>query len=1827
MKLIRQFVFVIFVFLLFSCGKETLSFSEDGSQYISLISQSSLNRDSKITIMLTGDISNEKDIAKAASFSSEQKGHWELVAPNTIAFQADGLFKEGEEFSLSLDVGRLLNKGSGKIGITRTFQVRPAQFDMSIEALRALDAETYIVEGKVQTDIACNSDMIASAVSAMLDATAYEVRFAKNEATTTHRFTIDAVKRGKRNQVLRISYDAKNIGFKLSGSLTREIPAIGSFEIINVQDISDRALRFTFSENLNPSIDLSEYIKVLAHDTNFSYRWDFERNNLTLTCSRDAWPSGTVVSIYPNFESADGHVLQKGIDYTVIAGWEKPSLKFMDNNVILPSDGKAIVAIETKNVKGVIVQAVKVQNSNILQFLQVNELDESNEMYRVGEAVWEKAFDFEWKPEMKNKFVARGLDMTELVKKYPDGMFQIRLTFARRHSMYESLSATANEELEFPADFVNFAEYPLRAYWNSVKNADERSRYKFWEHDEDPLHPAFYIYNYNRAVLQEKNILVSNLALLAKVDSSDTVYIQAINILTSQAEKNTKIKIYNFTQSLIEEGSCDDEGRYKVKAKAGDFTFVQAKSGNNYAYLSLNTKPLSTSNFKVDGVKSYEGLKGFIYAERGVWRPGDKLHLCLIVQDLKKALPENVPLIFTLQDPMGKIIDKKVLNESVGGFYKVETQTNASDLSGTWTGRFKIGNNVWTKALKIESIIANKLAVNLKVEGDYFTSGLNKVSLSSEWLTGIKAKGLKAEIYSRYVSKPMYFDNFRDYTFTDSQYYTSTSQEKIWSGNLDENGIANFNLKLDAGKNISGMLHAIFETRVYEPSGAYSIETKKMDYSPFPRYVGLKLPKSDDEYRDVLYLNKDHKAELVLVDEKGKLLSVDEKLEFTIYKLEWLWWWVRDAYTKASYDEKRSARAVLRKTITLKNGRAQVDFTLNDWGRYLFVVSDPEGKHSASKIEYVDYSYWASRSDSDVEGSSSMLLLTSNKDSYNINEDAKLSFTANKNSTAYITIEKNGAIVKQEIVKTVDGTNTYTFKTDSSMAPNVYVHVTLVQEYAQNSNSLGLRLYGIIPIMVEDKNSHLTPVIKTANEFAPNTDCKVTISEKNGRDATFTLALVDEGLLGLTAFKTANPWNYFYGKESSQIKSYDVFDLVSAAINGELQTLITVGGSDYNELISNKEAERFKPLVFYFGPFHLKKGESKTLDFKMPEYIGKIRLMAVMANDTAYGITEESVTVKSDVMLSPSLARTLGVDETMQIPVTVFNTTEKSKNISIIMQAKGAISTKETLNVKIDALSNKTISFSVESKNAGTSEITFIAKEGLRELSRSTTEIAIQSRGTNYENEKIIALKAGQSLNEIISTEGENGSKSLNIEISKVQAIGVEKHLDYLLSFPHFCFEQITSKAFAQLYLDRMLNLDKESLTNIKENIKTVIERYPMYQLSNAGFSYWPGGTYEYIWASAYALHFLTEAKRAGYYVDASVYNSLVKHLKLYANAFSSKNIYDLNSQAYRLYALSLIGEANMGAMNRLRKEKDLSQYAKALLSLAYASSGNEAQARQVFAEIATDFPSYRKTGDDFSSSIRDLAITCLAAKKLNDSRADARFTNLRKIANEQTWLSTQEAAWLLITASNFYSKKETGTVEYELQVAGQKFKNTLEAQSQVYTIKLNDDEKQKIEIKNTGNTNMFVSLRYKSKISCGKESAKSNGISLKQKIFKNKLETSLHTIKHGDSFKVDFIVNNTSLTNLDNLVLSFPIPSGWEISNERLAEESQNSDYSYLDIRDEIIYVHFDLAKNETKTFSFNATATYGGEYFVPAVTCEAMYDAEIRANTLGLKIKAMRY
>ncbi|HPG88007.1 MAG TPA: alpha-2-macroglobulin, partial [Spirochaetales bacterium] len=311
------------------------------------------------------------------------------------------------------------------------------------------------------------------------------------------------------------------------------------------------------------------------------------------------------------------------------------------------------------------------------------------------------------------------------------------------------------------------------------------------------------------------------------------------------------------------------------------------------------------------------------------------------------------------------------------------------------------------------------------------------------------------------------------------------------------------------------------------------------------------------------------------------------------------------------------------------------------------------GNHAAGTVFYIDWPGWAGRGKGEGGGSAAMLSMSADKERYDVGQTVSVSFPSNKEGRAFVTIERAGRVLREEWVEGKDGTTVYSFKATADMAPNVYVHASFVQPHLQTLNDLPIRLYGVVPVMVEDPATRLQPVIAAPASLEPMKKAVVTVSERSGKPMTYTLAAVEEGLLGITRYAAPNPWSEFYKKEASLLRSFDLYKDVAGAYSGKLQTLIAIGGSEFGDSGGTRKVSRFPPVVKYFGPFLLERGAKASHELELGPYVGSVRLMVVAGTpDGAYGKAELETPVRSELMAYLTAPRVLGPGETVTLPVT-----------------------------------------------------------------------------------------------------------------------------------------------------------------------------------------------------------------------------------------------------------------------------------------------------------------------------------------------------------------------------------------------------------------------------------------------------------------------------------------------------------------------------------------------------------------------------------------------
>ncbi len=1806
--------------------------------WVEELSTKRVGRLDPIVIRFTKDL-DEQNLAQAIAVSSEIEGSLKALDTRTIEFVPSKAYKSNSKISVTISLKELFTGVSDEEildiangDLTFEFFADYPSYSVDFAGMSIDNNGNYILKGSLKTDIPLTYNEVNKVISAELEqgnrSSKKKVSWDEQGSLDSRDFSVSIDNKVDVDRTLLITWAGTSLGISkeadagFSSSRSFFVPKEGAFEVVNIDSSNAEYVSIDFSEALDLSQDLRGFLRV--ETTNGSVatqkvRYQLTSNNVKIY-NDSGWEDAISLTVNEGISSASGRILASSTSVALSDDWDTPAIRFPSTEgVILPTTHGSTLAIETRNLTGVIVEAFHISGDSILQFLQVNNLNGERELDRVGEPIWTKAFDITWDNSMQNEYITHGVDLTELIKKYPDGMFQIRLTFRHRHIMYKCSEGHEDfSDLVMPADDEIITYQSHTPYWESSNSYRNTYSYR-----NDPCHPNFYRYSSNRSVVAKRNVLVSDIGVMAKLSSDDKWYITAADLRTTESIANASVTMYSYVGKPIAEGKTNNDGSIILTAESPAFIVVSNETQSSYLKLSTSTA-LSVSHFNIGGEKPINGVKGFIYGERGVWRPGDDIFLTFILDDKNKQFPTNFPITFELSDPSGKITDSKIIQAPVDGFYAIATNTLEDSKTGNWTARVKAGGQQWQKTIKVETVVPNRLSIDLDIGGSYLKRSNNDVTLTGAWLHGAPIPNYKAEIDAYFYSAPTLFTGYNDYVFSDFGRTVSSSKQDIWEGNLDENSQAFIDLDFDNRANYPGKMRVQMVSTIYEPSGMFSKEQALFDYEPYDTYVGLKLPKGDRS-RGMLLTDVDHTGEVVVLTPEGKPAS-NTTLEYTVHKLEWKWWWEKDALTDASYAGSRYNREVDAGTFTSNNGVGRFNFKVEhpDWGRYLVTVTDVKGGHSSSKVVYIDWPGWAGRSSGDDSGSASMLTLTQDKETYISGESAVITFPSNTSGRALVTVEKNGIIVKQDWLETQDTTTAYNLALTDEYAPNVYVHVTLVQPHLQTENSLPIRLYGVIPILVEDPMTRLQPVIATPSSYEPNKEATVTVSERNGRPMTFTLAVVEEGLLGLTRFRTEDPWNEFYKKEASQLFSWDVYSSVINAFSGKLETLLAIGGGEGAAENPDASNMRFKPVVKYFGPYELPANGKREITFEMPEYVGSVRAMVVAGKEGSYGVAESTVPVKSDLMILPSLPRTLGSQESLRIPVTVFNGTNLQQTVNVQFSSKGAISMSDRTSIQVGASSEKIVYFNVNTADIGWSDITVNATMGNASAS-NTTSIETVSRGIPvFAAEKAI-INPGSRERFNLELSAEQSSLSFMVELSSLPPIDVSGRLSYLVRYPHGCIEQITSAGFPQLYIPDFVNSNAEEIEDIKKNIQAVIDKYPSYQTASGGFSYWPGGSTPHGWGSSYAGHFMIEAKKAGYTIPDSLYNSWLSWQKQQAGQWTSSSVQSAQTQAYRLYTLALAGEGDIGAMNRLKSFEYSGSTETLMLAAAYAVLGHKNTALQVLDNLDDDISEYRHTGGTFASSTRDIAMRLYVHNLLGEKRKLAKdIEEISEIMSSKKWLTTQEISWSFISLLPYYKGTDYQEITYEIQQNGNTITDSFIGGSKTVQLVPSDNENHIVVVRNTGDGPLYVKALVEGDSIPGTETLKNTGLELNVSYYdESGIRINPSTLNVGDNFSIRVSVENLdTYYDVENIALTLPIPTGWEIFNERIASSTSASSatFDYQDLRDNAIYTYFSLDSSDDKTFNFSGTVTQEGGYSIPAVFVEAMYDDSYSAVYPGI-------
>jgi uncharacterized protein YfaS (alpha-2-macroglobulin family) len=1835
MKKLNLIILIFFTFLGNSCTDKPKQTNENTDDFTSLVrayTHGVISVGDEIMVRFNIEIpgARQGDVLTGNPLVLEPhtKGTSYWRDGKTLAFKPENWLKPNQSYSCQINIGTVFpEKTAEQNPLVFSFQTKKQDVLVSADNIVA-QGMFYRLEGSVLLADVAPNNAVEKLIRLENDKLQSGIKW-QHLSGDNHRFVIDSIARMQTNKTLIITYDGQAVGAETKGELAVEIPGLSTFKLLRaiVEQEPSQLLKLEFSDPLHPTQDITG---LLSLNENTNIRTKKTANTLTIYPT-DRINETQKLSISGDLKNVLGYRLGQDTTFEVNFEPVKPNVRFVQSGVIVPkAPSGGHVVFQAVNLNAVDLYVIQIFEQNIPYFLQQNQLDGNNNLTHFGRLILKKKIDLTSNrtPEVSS-WKTYSFDLKQLLKSDPGAIYRIELRFKKDYAAYNCPNNALDEASELRAEKEdNFSEHWDKGlYWPQWEYTDDYD----WRQQDNPCHNSYY---QNRWVY--RNVMVSDLGIIVKTNGKNGYRAFVTDLKTTQSLAGIEVSFYNLQNQLMGSGHTNNQGMLDLKFDELPWLAV-ARRGNEKTWLRVDeASALSYASFDVSGSETVEGLNAFIYGERGVWRPGDSIHLTMVVNDTENPLPQKQAATLHLYNPENKLVQKIVHTNPVNKFYHFNFLTQKEDPTGNWLAKVKIGGAWFSKTLRIETIKPNRLKIKLDFDEEVLSATKPvKGNLDVNWLHGAPGKKLKVKTDLKFRAVSTTFNGYPGFVFSDPAKKLDMREETIFDGTTNEFGKADFSFQKDLTAFAPSMLKAVFTVKAFEPGGEFSITQLSKDYSPFETYIGLRLPelpKNSWHYES----GKEYQVEIVSVDWKGNPTNADELL-VEVFQLQWEWWWHSSGNDLAYYMQQSHNKPIQSQVVQTRDGKASFKLSIdkNSWGRYLVRVSQPGG-HSTGKIVYFDWPY---RKSNEGDGFATRLSFSTDKENYQKGEKIKVNIPGEPGSKALVSLETGTRILQHFWADITENGKTIELEATKEMVPNAYISITLLQPYAQTINENPLRMYGIIPVFVDNPDTKLEPEIQLPNSVEPKQKFNIKVKEQNGQPMTYTLAIVDEGLLDITNFKTPDIHAAFYRRKALMVNTWDMFDFVSGAFGGKIEKVFGIGGDEELSALDKKEQNRFKPVVLFSGPHQLKQDETAVHAFTMPDYIGSVKAMLIAGNHTQFGSTDEVMAVKKPVMALATLPRVLAPGNKITLPVSAFIMDENIQSARISIQTNELLlATSTQKEITISETGEQTVFFELDvADKIGTAELNVLIETD-RGKADYSLNVEVRNPNPPIKLTQQLLLEADESKKLSVPIPGMPRSNSFSLEVSAMPPLDLSNRLNYLISYPYGCVEQIVSSTFPQIYVDQLIEPNEQMRRQMENNIEAALNKLMLYQQPNGGFSYWPGGGYTSSWGTTYALHFLLEAERKGYVLPFGIKDKAISYLQGQSSSWSRNFIdafYDLD-QAYRLYVLALSGNPDLSGMNRQRQKNGLDERSKWRLAAAYTLVGKSDVAESLLDMTRLEIAEYEDMSHTYGSAFRDYAMLLETLISLDKKEAVARLVKdfSEVLSDSDQWLSTQTTAWMLMSVAKAKPllSSNAGKLDFSYQIQNKK---TIRQQSQqlIELIQWKNDTDSAVTVTNHSEGVLFVTFRAEGVPLKDQSKGIEKNIGLNLKFYDlNGNVLNPENIAQGTDFKAVFEISYTGISrssNIKNLALRQIFPSGWEIINSRLYGEGyqqSGNQPNYLDIRDDRVSLFFDLNPKTTKRFEILLNAAYEGHYILPATVVEAMYSDKFYARSQSKTVAVIK-
>ena len=1237
-----------------------------------------------------------------------------------------------------------------------------------------------------------------------------------------------------------------------------------------------------------------------------------------------------------------------------------------------------------------------------------------------------------------------------------------------------------------------------------------------------------------------------------------------------------------------------------------------------------------------------------LHGDRDLYRPGDRVHIVGALRDPDfSSAGGGIPVELHVRDSRGQILVEQDLTTDEAGLVEISFPLSDIAPTGRWRAELLVAKDrLQTYTFNVEEFMPERLEASAEALSEHFVGDEETLfEVYARYLFDASAQGSSVEATCRLVPTTVSAPWARGFavgpsSLDDRREVIDLPSVQAVIGEEDTVEVAC--PKPSSPLTGPARLDATFAVSEAGSGRATHTSAQAMVY-PEDRLVGLRSSE------DAIGSGDSFVVEGRIFDVGGELVDVEEEITLEFYNVRTQ---TSSQWRGGRWHYQHNTQLVLERAVDVQpvDGRFRVETVAADvFSGYLVRARLGDSVTDLRLNRSQRFWRWSARQDATPRALRPTPVTVDVPDEARLNRPTTITFDAPFAGRALLTVETD-KVIEQAWLDAEEGKNEWTF-TLTDHLPNVYVSAFVIRDGREEvaGGFAPERAYGTAPLRVERTPVETAVRILAPEEVRPGSSLEVQIVAEQARGPSrATVAVVDEGILQLTNYRTPDPLNTLLARRALGVETFDTVGWATQlpAMGPSSRT----GGGDYYYEDESADASRilpFRPVAMWSGPVELDDRGMATVSFDVPNYRGRVRVMTAVFTEDRLGSAEADVLVRDPLTVQSTFPRFLIEDDWADVPVFVANLTEETREIEVRVEARPYELPGFDIGLGSDAPvvefpegSRQTIELAPGQSRTVNFAVSALASSGAAEMLvhvesgdlRSTDEgmIPLRPEGPRERRVQTVELNGSEvDLNEALSG-WVAGSEESTIWLTSLAQPEAFDHLDYLIRYPFGCAEQTTSSARPLLYVSQLVEVlnpqEVAQAGRVSDMVDSGIQRLLNMQSANGQFSYWGGGGDYSTWVTAYALHFLLDARQLGFEVPQSRIDSAVSALK--------NGVNDQLTHAYAHYVLAVAGEPQRGqvaaAIDRLPSNPTGQNAEQAyLLYAALYLSGDRSYERELRNPVVDRETGGRESGWGFYSHQRRRAMVFNVFVDLfgyDRGGAEMAQSVASQLAGGSRF-TTQEVVWSVTGLGKWLQQEFAINGEFTLASAGQPVESTRgfmglpawtlpRASERNLTLTANvDTDRPVFAVVSSSGVRQDRSYEYGGA-----------GVRVQREYLNERGQPlDFSDVQLGQRVFVRVRIENRTYSTLRQIALTDRLPAGLEtelveLGSSELPAWAQSSwNFDHTDRRDDRVDVFGTINRRQTVEIYHVARATMSGNFRVPSVEVEAMYDPDVWAREKG--------